>query len=98
MLQIPFPFDFDFNFFFTLFLIVFVFVIIMSLAIFFGVFATFMRFFQKPLETQSSGEETAPIKERETIREIVKIRCSYCHNLYDEKYDKCPHCGGKREP
>lgn len=34
---------------------------------------------------------------KEIIKEthvIVKIRCSYCRNLYDETYDKCPHCGG----
>lgn len=29
-------------------------------------------------------------------REIVKIRCPYCHALYNESYDKCPYCGGKR--
>lgn len=29
-------------------------------------------------------------------REIVKIRCPYCHALYDESHDKCPHCGAKR--
>jgi len=37
-----------------------------------------------------------PVKEKEIIREIVKIRCTYCGNLYDEKLDKCPHCGGKK--
>jgi hypothetical protein len=31
-------------------------------------------------------------KEKEVI---IKIRCSYCRNLYDETLDKCPHCGGK---
>jgi hypothetical protein len=34
---------------------------------------------------------------KEIIREkqvIVKIRCPYCKNLYEETYDKCPHCGG----
>ncbi len=36
------------------------------------------------------------IKEKEIIREIVKIRCPYCGDLYDEKLDKCPHCGGKK--
>lgn len=36
------------------------------------------------------------IKEREIIKEIVKIRCPYCNNLYDETMDKCPNCGGKR--
>jgi len=35
------------------------------------------------------------VKEKEVIKEkvIVKIRCSYCRNLYDETLDKCPHCG-----
>ena len=30
------------------------------------------------------------------IKEIVKIRCSYCGGLYDESNDRCPYCGGKR--
>ncbi|MDH5418844.1 MAG: hypothetical protein OEY47_00120 [Candidatus Bathyarchaeota archaeon] len=47
---------------------------------------------------ESTEEGTVVVKEREIIREIVKIRCPYCNNLYDEKYDKCPHCGGKRKP
>jgi hypothetical protein len=38
----------------------------------------------------------SPIIEKETIKEIVKIRCPFCANLYDEKIDKCPHCGGNR--
>ena len=33
------------------------------------------------------------IKEKEVI---VKVRCSYCHNLYNETLDKCPHCGARR--
>jgi uncharacterized membrane protein len=37
------------------------------------------------------------IKEREIIKEIVKIRCPYCNSLYDETEDKCPNCGGKRQ-
>ena len=41
-------------------------------------------------------ENQQVVKEREIVREIVKIRCSYCGNLYDEKLDKCPHCGGKK--
>jgi len=35
------------------------------------------------------------IKEREVIKEIVKVRCPYCGQLYEETLDKCPHCGGK---
>jgi hypothetical protein len=38
-----------------------------------------------------------PVEEREIIREIVKIRCPYCGNLYDETEDKCPNCGGTRK-
>ena len=43
-------------------------------------------------------EEKQAVKEKEVIREkevIIKIRCSYCRNLYDETLDKCPHCGSK---
>ena len=41
-------------------------------------------------------EKRRVVKEREIIREIVKVRCPFCHNLYNESYDKCPHCGGHR--
>ena len=56
---------------------------------------------QSPLETRAvpvAAEEKA-VTEREIVREkevIVKIRCPYCHGLYDEVLDECPHCGGKR--
>jgi rRNA maturation endonuclease Nob1 len=30
---------------------------------------------------------------RETVREIVKIRCQHCKTLFEERLDKCPHCG-----
>lgn len=36
---------------------------------------------------------------KEVVKEsqvIVKIRCRYCNNVFDETLDKCPHCGGKR--
>jgi len=45
---------------------------------------------------QEESENQLVVKEREIIREIVKIRCSYCGNLYEETLDKCPHCGGKK--
>lgn len=32
------------------------------------------------------------IKEKQVI---VKIRCQYCKNPYDETLDKCPHCGAR---
>jgi len=84
MLQID-----TFSFMFSLiFVLVFVFII-------FSVIINFYRLVRKPAQPQSD-EPAAIVKEREIIKEIVKIRCPYCNNLYDEKYDKCPHCGGKR--
>lgn len=51
-------------------------------------------------KSPSKGDEDRKgAREREIIREkevIVKIRCLYCHNLYDEAIDKCPHCGANR--
>lgn len=44
----------------------------------------------------SASDSQALVKEREIIREVVKIRCPYCGNLYDETEDRCPHCGGKQ--
>lgn len=54
-----------------------------------------------PISPASSPEtQLQPIREvfgeEITNKEvIVKIRCSYCHTLYDETLDRCPHCGGK---
>jgi len=87
MLQV-FPFDS----FFTLFFVLFVIILILS------VVTTLLRIFRRARETELTEEGATVVKEREIIREIVKIRCPYCNNLYDEKYDKCPHCGGKRKP
>jgi hypothetical protein len=57
-------------------------------------------FWQKMVRvSEKPVSETIAIKEKETIRErevIIKIRCPYCHNPYDETLDKCPHCGGAR--
>jgi rubrerythrin len=39
-------------------------------------------------------EREAPVyREKETIREIVKIRCRHCGTLFEEKMNRCPHCG-----
>ena len=46
-------------------------------------------------EVEGSSAESGVVKEREVIREIVKVRCGYCGQLYEERLDKCPHCGGK---
>ena len=43
--------------------------------------------------------EKAPVKEQEVIvKEVIKIRCSYCHALADETVSKCPNCGANLEP
>lgn len=46
---------------------------------------------QQPLDTQQRvvGKEMA---KKEVI---VKVRCSYCGNQFDETLDKCPYCGAK---
>jgi len=45
---------------------------------------------------QQAGREEAVVKEREIIREIVKVRCQHCGRLYDETVNQCPHCGAGR--
>ena len=35
------------------------------------------------------------IKEKIVIREIVKIKCSYCGSLYEQTSNRCPHCGAR---
>ena len=32
-------------------------------------------------------------RQREIIREIVKIRCRHCGSLFEEKLNRCPNCG-----
>ena len=48
---------------------------------------------RQPLDTQQQvvGEEMA---KKEVI---VKVRCSYCGNQFDETLDKCPYCGAKHQ-
>jgi tRNA(Ile2) C34 agmatinyltransferase TiaS len=44
---------------------------------------------------EKNNFDNTPIA-KEIIKEkqvIVKIRCPYCKNLYEETYDKCPYCG-----
>lgn len=51
------------------------------------------------LPPKAAAEPSRPavrevFKEREVItREIVKIRCRHCGRLFEEKLDRCPHCG-----
>jgi len=80
----------------TVFWIVFA-LIIASFVVFLAMFIYRMVKGGKILE-QTTSENQSIVKEKEIIREIVKIRCPYCGNLYDEKLDKCPHCGGGKKP
>jgi len=51
----------------------------------------------KGLKASSSEKQERVVREREVIvKEIVKIRCPYCHKLYDESDHKCPNCGASR--
>ena len=43
---------------------------------------------------ETPAERQTIIKEREVIKETIKIRCRNCGRLYDERDNKCPHCGG----
>jgi Zn finger protein HypA/HybF involved in hydrogenase expression len=47
---------------------------------------------------QTKEEEQPNAKKNEVIveKEVIKVRCPYCGELYDESLDACPNCGGKR--
>jgi len=51
---------------------------------------------RRVLQGEITSENQSMVKEREIIREIVKIRCPYCGHVYEEKLDRCSHCGGKK--
>ena len=40
-----------------------------------------------------SPSESQVIKEKEIIKEVVKIKCPYCGALVDQGVDRCPNCG-----
>lgn len=75
----------------TLFFILFFIVVVVSIVL------TIVRVFRSGGRGMwpASPQDQPTVKEREIIREIVKVRCPYCGGLHDEKEDKCPHCGGK---
>ena len=43
-----------------------------------------------------SQEKRTIVRETKIVREIVKIRCQFCGNLYNESIDRCPYCAGHR--
>ncbi len=52
---------------------------------------------QYPIEQKTTPIPTnqPPVKEVTIIKEIVKIPCSYCSQLFDITADKCPNCSAK---
>ena len=44
---------------------------------------------------QQTPTNQTPVKEVMIIKEIVKIHCQYCHQLFDITADKCPNCSAK---
>jgi flagellar basal body-associated protein FliL len=82
------PFESMFSMFWIFFVLVFV-IIVASI-----VLAFWKMIKSGKIQDQTSSEAQPIVKEKEIIREVVKIRCSYCGNLYDENQDKCPYCGG----
>jgi len=38
-------------------------------------------------------QQPAVYKEKEIIKEIVKVRCPYCGALVEQGVSRCPHCG-----
>ena len=44
-------------------------------------------------EPHLEREPTPLYREKEIIREIVKVRCRNCGTLFEERLSKCPHCG-----
>jgi len=81
-------------FFDTMFWVVFL-LILGFMVVFWIMFIVRMIRGRGEVQMQAGSANPSVVKEREIIREIVKIRCPYCGNLYDETLDKCPHCGAK---
>lgn len=48
---------------------------------------------EKIAEGEIDLEKPPVTREREIIKEIVKIRCRYCGKLHHERLNRCPHCG-----
>jgi hypothetical protein len=84
----------SFDSMFSLFWIFFVIVAILVIISFILGFRRMLRFGR--VENQVFPESPQVVREKEIIREVIKIRCSYCASLYDENLDKCPNCGAKR--
>ena len=51
---------------------------------------------EETVEVDEDSEKTEPIpfKEHEVMKEVVKVKCQYCGQTYEQTEDKCPYCGG----
>jgi len=79
---------FEFVFFpFFIFIVIAIIIYIM-----FTWFSRSVKSMDEAAMSEASGNQPV-LREKEIIRKIVKIRCPYCKNLYDENLDKCPNCG-----
>jgi Na+/H+ antiporter NhaC len=76
--------------FWAVFMLSIIFMVVFLVVFIFGILKG------KKIPEQTTSENQPIIKEKEIIREKVKIRCLYCGNLCDEKLDNCPNCGGKK--
>jgi len=50
-------------------------------------------FMRWKLIPQTDVASPPPMVTKEVVKEIVKIRCGHCGNLFDERANKCPNCG-----
>ncbi len=48
---------------------------------------------QKTRTTADAQPTREIIREKETIREIVKIPCRHCGEFVPQEKDRCPNCG-----
>lgn len=53
------------------------------------------RAFQALRETSDSTKRDVVV-EREIVKEVVMVPCSYCGGLLKNTENKCPHCGAPR--
>ncbi len=53
-------------------------------------YAVFKALHNAPMGPKEKGDV---VKEREIVKQIIKVRCPYCGNLYDETLEKCSTCG-----
>lgn len=84
----------SFDTMFSLFIVVFIIVTVITILTFAFNFWRIIKYGKAQPEPYKQPAQP-PAAEKEIIHEIVKIRCQYCGNLYDEYQDKCPYCGGK---